>query len=352
MGERASTPTPIRQSGLRAGIQGVLGLPPAKAPALLPPPPTPSHPHPLPYPHAHPHAPGQPHPPTARRSCGGRNLALPVEGESRGGHPLWQGVWGMCPQLPKNSEGGRVGPTNVAMPTQVSPWPLLPQADGAAPPPCHLPLPPNPSDPLPYPPCAPRFGTAPPSEEELRRTRRWSRALGFVFVFLQIESRAWRAPSQLRIRKPNRMPPGHSPAPQPRATTPSAPNSHSSPTTYGVGAGHALLQGLPCLPCFPLSESGHFSPRPSAHVRPAPSQIRFVPLFRPFQHPQRGPRPLIRLVPGRYDLSPFVHLSIAPQTQAAPASSRHRPPRKNTPHNSNQFKSLPQPNAPAFAVTQ
>ena len=31
-------------------------------------------------------------------------------GESRGGIPLWQGVWGMCPQFQKTSEGGRVGP--------------------------------------------------------------------------------------------------------------------------------------------------------------------------------------------------------------------------------------------------
>ena len=27
--------------------------------------------------------------------------------------PLWQGAWGMCPQLPQTSEGGRVGPPNA-----------------------------------------------------------------------------------------------------------------------------------------------------------------------------------------------------------------------------------------------
>ena len=58
--------------------------------------------------------PAKPHPPTIRRSCGGRNLALPEEGES--------------------SEGGRVGPTNVAMPTQVFPRRSpMPQAEGAEP---------------------------------------------------------------------------------------------------------------------------------------------------------------------------------------------------------------------------
>ena len=52
----------------------------------------------------------------------------------------------------------------------------------------------------------------------------------------------------------------------------------------GVGAGPA-----PPLPCFPLSISGHPSPRPSASVRLAPWQIRLVPLCRRFRRPPAGP---------------------------------------------------------------
>ena len=42
----------------------------------------------------------------------------------------------------------------------------------------------------------------------------------------------------------------------------------------------------------------------------------------------RGPRPLIHPVPGRYDSSPFVDLSAAPQSQAARRPSRQRQPEK------------------------
>ena len=56
--------------------------------------------------------------------------------------------------------------------------------------------------------------------------------------------------------------------------------------------------------CSPLSIAGHFPPRPSASVRPAPWQIRLVPLCRLFRRPPTGPsdhRPAsawqIRLVP-------------------------------------------------------
>ena len=135
--------------------------------ATSPYPPTPSIPYPTPMPTRT--------PPTTRRACEGRDLA--PQGESRGGLPLFLGrrAAGACaPSYQKTSEGGWAGPTNVAMPTQVSRWPL------------------------------------------------------------------------------------------------------------------------PLLPatCFPLSDSRHSSPRPSAHVRPAPYQIRFVPIFRPFQRPPDGPSAL------------------------------------------------------------
>ncbi len=63
-----------------------------------------------------------------------------------------------------------------------------------------------------------------------------------------------------------------------------------------LAAGRLRVHGLPCLAttCFPLSISGHFSPRPSASVRLAPWQIRLVPLCRPFRRPPTGavnPRP-------------------------------------------------------------
>ena len=52
--------------------------------------------------------------------------ALPPQKGCPEGRPLWQGVWGMCPQLPKTSEGGWVGPPTVGIPP--------PQARAALPP--------------------------------------------------------------------------------------------------------------------------------------------------------------------------------------------------------------------------
>ena len=94
---------------------------------------------------------------------------------------------------------------------------------------------------------------------------------------------------------------------------------------YRARPAAVLLAGT----CFPLSISGHFSPRPSAHVRRArPARYDLSPFFDRFNTPQRGRPTTDRSVPGRYDLSPFVDLSVAPQTQAGPRSSRHRPPEK------------------------
>ena len=185
-------------------------------------PPTPPTPYPTPMPtHTR---------PTIRRSCEGRaypcegrRTSPPERGESRGGHPpLARGLGDVPPVMKETSEGGRVGPTNVAMPTQVSPW--------------RLPL-----HPLP-------------------------------------------------------------------------------------------------LPCFPLSISRHFSPGPTAPVRPAPSQIRLVPLFRPFQLPPAGPSAphparacQIRLV----FLCRLVRRASNPSWTAFPQARRRE---KNAQHNSTQLK--------------
>ena len=95
-----------------------------------------------------------------------------------------------------------------------------------------------------------------------------------------------------------RVPPPPSPHTPSTPTLPPCPPTRARPQSSFPRRQENLdasrLQQPPRLPCFPLSESHLFPPRPSAHVRTAASQIRFVPLFRPFQHPQRGPRPLIR----------------------------------------------------------
>ena len=92
------------------------------------------------------------------------------------------------------------------------------------------------------------------------------------------------------------------------------------------------------LPCFPLSISGHFSPRPSTSVRPAPYQIRLVPPFRPFQHPPAGPSAphparawQIRLV----SLCRLVRRASIPSCAAPPQARRSRK-RRAAPFKANQ----------------
>ena len=117
-------------------------------------PPTPPTPYPTPMPtRTRPTTP-RIHPTIRRsyegRACPGegRGTSLPVKGESRGGIPLLLGrraALGDVPPVSKNrlgvagreslggSAAGRVGPTDVAMPAQVSPWRLPPQGVGAEP---------------------------------------------------------------------------------------------------------------------------------------------------------------------------------------------------------------------------
>ena len=52
---------------------------------------------------------------------------------------------------------------------------------------------------------------------------------------------------------------------------------------------HPTPPASPPATCFPLSISGHLSPRPSTPVRLAPWQIRLVPLCRLFRRPPTGP---------------------------------------------------------------
>ena len=101
--------------------------------------------------------------------------------------------------------------------------------------------------------------------------------------------------------------------------------------------------GCRCTRCpalFPFVDFGPFFTETHApRSARALADTTLFPFFDRFNTPQRGPRPLIRPVPGRYDLSPFVDLSIAPQSQAAPRPSRHRPDGKLRAHHSAQIKS-------------
>ncbi len=116
------------------------------------------------------------------------------------------------------------------------------------------------------------------------------------------------------------------------------------------------VQGLPCqgvgagpaLPCFPLSISGHLSPRPSASVRPAPCQIRLVPLFRPFQHPPAGPSAPHPVRAWQIRLVSLCRLVRRASIPSCTASLQARAAGKSRAHHSSQFKPNPppQPNAP------
>ena len=171
--------------------------------------------------------------------------------------------------------------------------PLNDRHDMEVPPP---PIPSPPPSPT-LPPCAPRSKRRHPPGRRPGPHAAGAGPSDSTSFFLQIESRAWRVPSQLRIRKSNRMPP----------TPMSAPS-----------------QERPCPVLFPFVEFTPFlaeARRPT--FGPRPRRYDLSPFFDRFNSPQRAPRPLIRPVPVRYDLSAFVDLSVAPQTQAGPRFLRH-----------------------------
>ena len=201
--------------------------------------------------------------PAQTRACPGvrRGTSLPRKGGVQRGYPSGKGFGGCAPNYPKTSEGGRVGPTNVA--TQ-HPLP----GEGA----------------------------------------------------------------ELAPKDDHRMLRSHFNGPIPRR----------SPAAARCGCRACPGEGRgPALPCFPLSISGHLSPRPSASVRLAPWQTRLVPLCRRFRRPPTGPsdhRPAsawqIRLV----SLCRLVRRASIPSCAASPQAG---PAGKNAQHNSKQVNWSP-----------
>ena len=192
--------------------------------------------------------------------------------ESRG-VSLWQGVWGMCPQFPKKPprEGGWSHPTStVGTPPTARPAPSIlrrpnpprqptPQAEGAGRAClvlCRLPL--SPTLAIPYPTPMPTRTRLQPHEHRIRQR------------FLQIESCAWRASSQLRIRKSDRIP-----WPMSNATTK---GGHAAPTLQAS----TLLRGTVPRP----------SPAPKLRVQGLPCCLGIV-----SHTPSAAPFPYLRLVP-------------------------------------------------------
>ena len=139
-----------------------------------------------------------------------------------------------------------------------------------------------------------------------------------------------------------------------RGTSPLLPpNPPPSPSPQAKAAGRLRVRPLLkrrcrlALPCFPLSISRHFPPGPTAPVRPAPWQIRLVPLFRPFQLPPAGPSAphparacQIRLVP----LCRLVRRASNPSWTAFPQAWRRE---KHAQHNSTQLNPRRNPTSPS-----
>ena len=164
---------------------------------------------------------------------------------------------------------------------------------------------------------------------------------------------------------PGAVPPPPIPSHPPSPTLPPCPPARARPphTSRPAVAQRCTLrvQGSPCL----VSLCRFAAIRRRCRRPPYDAATRtydLSPFFDRFNTPQQGPRPPVRPMPGRYALFPFVDLSIAPQTQAAPRFLRHGPP-ENRAHHSAQFKpnprrgSTPQaagagPALPALAVTQ
>ena len=172
----------------------------------------------------------------------------------------------MCPPTSKN--GGSSGPNQRRNADQA--WATVGHARAALPPAASqlVPTPPIPSHPPPptLPPCPPA------------RPRPRHPPAGFDFVFLQIESRAWRPPFQLRIRKPDRMPPTAAAAQRPK-----------------VWARPSLgrLAALPCLVSL-CRNRAIFSPGPRPTYGPRPPTYGLSPFSGHFKPSGMAPQPLIR----------------------------------------------------------
>ena len=197
------------------------------------------------------------------------------------GFPLWQGVWGMCPQL-QNKHQGRVGGPNQRR-FHTTRLPLLGEI------PTHRGGEDNPPLVVPA-----EAETSTPPASTCRRSPNAASKSGDA---------AATSPYPLAPLSPTLPPCPPTAACHPISKDQPPLRSNAPPA---LAAGRLRVQGLPCLAttCFPLSISGHFSPRPSASVRLAPWQIRLVPLCRLFRRPPTGPsdhRPAsawqIRLVP-------------------------------------------------------
>ncbi len=191
-------------------------------------------------------------------------------GESRGGTPSGKGFGGCAPSSQKTSEGGWVGKTNVAMPIKLGGrWGMLKRRCR-----CHLPLPPHPLHPLPYP----------------------------------------------HAHRPQALSSFEGPIPR------------RSPAAARCGC-----RACPA-PCFPLSVSGHSSPGPSAPIRPAPWQLRLVPLCRRFPRPPAGPSAPRPASAWQLRLVSLCRLVRRASNPSCTASLQAGPAGKNAQHNSKQVK--------------
>ena len=218
----------------------------------------------------------------------------------------------MCPQFPKlTSEGGRVGPSRshrreTVLPATPNHHKLQPSSESQT----------------------PALGPASPSKSG-------DAAATFPYPLTPPIPYPTPMPTPTRARPRYTSRPAASLPPRSTAQSPAAAQRRKLRVQglpcQGVGAG-------PALPCFPLSISGHLSPKPSTSVRLAPWQIRLVPLCRPFPTPSSRavrPRPAsawqIRLV----SLCRLVRRASIPSCTASLQARRSR---KNARHNSRQFK--------------
>ena len=115
------------------------------------------------------------------------------------------------------------------------------------------------------------------------------------------------------------------------------PNSHRGasgvpPQDVGAEPAPAKPEGLPC--CL----SGRFAPRPPSPLRPAPSQLRLVCLFHPFQSPPTGPSASHPAHAWQLRLVSLCRLVRRTSNRIWTAIFQARPAGKKRSHNSIQLK--------------